>query len=185
MSGLLTTARIEGDVEDFIRANGSIFRRFLGHDSGCVSLGVLEIGRRFFIKYSTTPRATASLRRAVAVNRAINDALLPALLNIIEMPAGLLLVYEWAAGELIRAQQTQDFTANGEPEPLRSTAVLDRFRSLAPRQIAAVLDSIYDLHVRSVAQRRVAMQATEPNPADRFQTLREFASAWRRCIGEC
>lgn len=142
MPRLLQIHQVE-DPERFLAAAGSIFRRFVGHDSGCTSLGVVDGGARYFVKYSTTPAAADSLRRAVAVNHALSHAALPPLRNVIHTPGGLMLIYDWADGELLRQQRTLD--ADGSQ---RTHNARDRFRALPAGQIIAVLNLIFDVHAQ-------------------------------------
>src|SRR5262245_53219006 len=101
---LFRVQQIDGDVEPFLNAVGEVFRAFREQDSGCVSFGVQQGGRRYFVKRGTLQKGQQSLRRAVAVNRAANHAALPALLNTFQSAEGLVLVYEWAPGELLGRQ---------------------------------------------------------------------------------
>lgn len=140
MNVLTSTGEIDRLPNGFLDSVGTIFRIFGAptQDSGNVSYGVEVAGRRFFVK-TTDPLATAFLdyparvellRNAVLVARSCDHPVLPSLLNVIESPAGPMLIYEWVDGAL-----------------LRDEAARRRFRRLPQHEILTVLDRIYALHV--------------------------------------
>ncbi len=128
---LLTTPRLEGAIEPFLAACGPVVWEFRDSDSGCRSIGVQAGERRWFVKYAQEGRAVAGLRRAVAVNRAVRHQALPSLRNVIECPAGPVLVYDWVAGE-----------------PLRHDDVRRRFAAVPLAQAAGAVTTLLDLHER-------------------------------------
>jgi len=104
--------------EDFLRERGTLFARFdqATQDSGNISYGVLSDGQRFFVKTAGAPDEPAFtdhdgrvywLRNAVRLAAALQDAVLPPLLNAIESPHGPLLVYPWVNGESVRTPAEQ------------------------------------------------------------------------------
>jgi len=148
---LLDRNVIDQDIEQYLRSAGDIFTEFgdLTRDSGNISYG-LRIGeQRFFVKTAGHPDdpkpmlnhadRVALLRNAIQRNRAVNYSALPKLNNVIESPAGPLLVYEWMEGEL-----------PGTPAKYRedSACAFQRFRRLPTSTILKFLDSIFELHER-------------------------------------
>lgn len=151
MSRRLTeTTAIEQPPAEFLAGVGTIFKVFGPdtQDSGNVSYGVATDAGRYFVK-TTDPYASVILdfdarvellRNAVRVAASCPHPALPALFNVIESPAGPLLVYEWAAGDLLR-------------EP----AARERFRALPADDVVAVLDQVFDLHAVLARTGRVAV----------------------------
>lgn len=135
-------------------------------DSGNISYGV-RIGQgRFFVKTAGHPEGpqtflpygqrVALLRTAVRLRCSLKFAsstdlamkqtganfkavhrTLPQLHNVIESPAGPLLVYAWTEGTLLHA----DSATRNEPQ-----SALQRFRRLPAAEILQVLDLIFELH---------------------------------------
>jgi len=126
---------------------GEVFTTFDTQDSGKVSYGVRRGERRFFVKTAgcvddpapTLDHTTrvALLRNAVAIARAVTHRALPRLHDVIESPAGPLLVYDWFDGELLGVPSAQ------RDDPASS---FQRFRALPAPTIANTLTVIYELH---------------------------------------
>lgn len=143
---LLDVQEISGSPADYLASVGQIFARFgpATQDSGNLSYGVQLDGQRFFVKttdpaasaYLDFPERVALLRNAVELNARCAHPALPALLNVIESAAGPMLVYEWVAGELLRARKGEQASAH------------ERFRCLPVADVRAALDTLYDLHTR-------------------------------------
>ncbi len=87
------------------------------------------------------------LRNAVDLVRSCDHPALPALLNVIESPVGPALVYEAAAGELVRVPSTE---RNDPASPYQ------RLAHLPAPALLALLDTLIDLHVELAAAGWVA-----------------------------
>ena len=91
---------ITGDIEEYLKRVGKIFREFVQQDSGCIAYGIECDHEKVFVKYSLTKKGVQSLRRAKKIGTTIKDPILPTLLNSFELPkGGIALVYEWVDGE--------------------------------------------------------------------------------------
>ena len=127
---------------------GDVFVTFDTQDSGNVSYGVRIGAQRFFVK--TAGRVddpvppldhaarVALLRNAVVLARGCTHHALPRLHEVIESPAGPLLVYDWFDGELLGVPSER------RDEPASS---FQRFRALPAPAIADALTTIFELHV--------------------------------------
>ncbi|WP_433022278.1 hypothetical protein [Kribbella sp. CA-294648] len=137
-----------GDQPDtYLHQFGEVFARFGGdtQDSGNVSYGVQQAGRRYFVKTAGDPadpepstgfeRRVEILRNAARLADSVRHPLLPEYHGLIESPAGPLLVYEWRDGELL-----------GRPREPGEDSAAQRFRALPVEQIVTALDQLYDLH---------------------------------------
>jgi serine/threonine-protein kinase len=141
----LRSARaIEQPPREYLAGMGEVFA-FFGpdtQDSGNLSFGVRVGGSRYFVKttdpearvYLDFPARVALLRNAAELNGRCTHPALPQLLNVVESPAGPMLVYEWVAGELLRAHGKAPDSA---PQ---------RFRALPVTEILQALDRLYSLH---------------------------------------
>ncbi|TDG00200.1 serine/threonine protein kinase [Paenibacillus piri] len=138
---LLTVKRIDADIVSFLTESGTVFRIFDKQDSGCISYGVLQEGRRLFVKYAEREEAVGFLKQAEAFNNAIAHPLLPKLLNAFQAGNGYALVYEWVSGEVL---STPDFP--GQAGRDRPESPHFRFRQLPVGKIVAALTAIYELH---------------------------------------
>ena len=118
-------------------------------DSGNISYGVVTAsGRKLFAKTAGhgdpspggTPHAArvVALRRAAEVHQDVDHPALVPLEEVVEATDGVVVVYDWFTGELLRSpEQKRD-----DPDEAGS-----RFRRLPATEITAALDSIIDLHV--------------------------------------
>lgn len=118
-------------------------------DSGHISYGVADVtGERWFVKSAGThgvspggatrhERETA-LRHAAALQQEIDHPALVPLERVIEASDGVVAVYQWFEGELLRCP------AERRDDP--SQAYL-RFRALPLPELVAALDTVIDLHV--------------------------------------
>ncbi len=142
--------RINGPPGLYLEAIGTIFATFgaATQDSGNVSYGVQVGGECFFVK-TTDPEAevfgdhatrVALLYNAARLKRSCDHPTLPTLHCIVETAHGPALVYDWVDGECLHGGRDDWQSAH------------QRFRRLPAAAILAVLDAIYDLHVR-LAQR--------------------------------
>jgi serine/threonine-protein kinase len=134
---------------EFISAAGRVCAVFdqRTQDSGNVSYGVETDRGRYFVKTAGSPdHASAALphndrvellRNVVQLHRRVRHPALIPLQNVIESPQGPILVFDWAAGELL-----------GAPAVSRSdpSSAYVRFRRLPVPRVVAVLDQIMDLH---------------------------------------
>jgi len=151
---LLDIDRVDQPPIAYLKSIGQVFQTFgpPAQDSGNLSYGLEVGGRRFFIK-TTDPDATVLLdfsartdllRNAVKLSGEIDDGALPALLRVIESAQGPMLVYEWLAGELLRAADAAD-------------SAHQRFLRLPAEEILFALDRVFGLHVGLAASGYVAV----------------------------
>lgn len=147
MLDLLARDSIDDDAEVFLRSVGEVFAVFdeRTQDSGNLSYGVALAGQRYFVKtagrvdasaHLAHPARVSLLRNAVEIAR-VSHAAMPALRNVIESPAGPLLVYDWVDGEVL-----------GVPAARRAdpASAFQRFRALPTSEIERCLGLILDLH---------------------------------------
>jgi len=135
---------IDQPPRDYLARIGEVFAFFGPHtqDSGNLSYGVRVGGQRYFVKttdpearvYLDFPARVALLRNTASLNRRCVHPALPRLLNLIESPAGPMLVYPWVAGELLHAKDDAPDSA------------AHRFRTLPVHEILEALDRLYSLH---------------------------------------
>lgn len=164
MANLTVTGDIDLDPASYVRQCSTILREFnhLSQDSGNLSWLVVSGGRRLFVKTAGTGQPPAPgepvpyldhagrvglLRNAIDLARSCDHPALPALLNVIESPAGPALVYEGATGELI-----------GVPSAERDnpSSTYRRFAHLPAPVLLALFDTLIDLHVALAAAGWVA-----------------------------
>lgn len=160
-SELLTASRIALAPADFLAEQGEVVAVFdrATQDSGNISFGIRDGTRRFFVKTAgapddpvptlSYPERVELLRNAIRISRAVSHPALPPLRNVIESPAGPLLVYDWVDGELIGGG-TAEHRAD-------ETSAFARFRRLPMRNILAALDTIFGLHARLAAAGWIAV----------------------------
>jgi serine/threonine protein kinase, bacterial len=134
--------QIDDELEPYLEQVGDIFQAFRLQDSTCVSYGVRVGAESFFVKHSCESRGVASLRRAVALNRAVEHPALPRLHNSFGTPlGGLALVYDWAPGEVL-----YDYTLFRGERRTAPFSPLTRFRGQPVDEIQRALTVIYDVH---------------------------------------
>ena len=142
----------------FLTRVGEVFATFDRQDSGNVSYGV-RVGRdRFFVKTAGDPDDTAPyfdlagrvalLRNAATLAGRVRHRALATLEGVVESPAGPMLVYGWADGELVGAHRGR------RDDP---TSAFQRYRALPVAEIEATLDLVYDAHVVLAADGWVAV----------------------------
>lgn len=132
--------------------SGEVFRVFDQQDSGCVSYGARRDSGAWFVKTSTTARATESLRSAVAVHTRVRHRNVIPLLNVVEMPSGPALVYPWFDGELLYRSTARHFTDRAEP-----ASPIARVRRLPVSVVEALVAEILDAHLTITAAGLVAV----------------------------
>lgn len=138
-------------VAELVASLGRVFATFdhRTQDSGNISYGIVTAaGRRLFAKTAGrdepspggTPYAArvAALRRAAEIHREVAHPALVPLDEIVEASDGIVVVYDWFPGELLRSPPER------RDDPAEAGA---HFRALPAAEIAAALDSIIDLHV--------------------------------------
>jgi serine/threonine-protein kinase len=140
--------QIDDELEPYLESVGEIFQAFRLQDSACVSYGVQVGERRFFVKHSAQPLGVMALRRAAALNKAVQHPALPQLYNSFGTTAGgLALVYDWVPGEVL-----YDYTIFRGQRLTNPFSPMVRFHQLPTERIQDTLNVIYDLH-RLVAER--------------------------------
>jgi serine/threonine-protein kinase len=164
VSNLTVASSIDQDPASFVRGCSTVLREFnhLSQDSGNVSWLVEAAGQRLFVKTAgltdpPVPRAPAPyfdhagrvmlLRNAVDLARSCDHHALPALLNVIESPAGPVLVYEAASGDLVGVPGEQ----RGDP-----SSPYQRLAHLPASVLLGLFDTLIDLHVALAAAGWVA-----------------------------
>ncbi|MEU7585629.1 serine/threonine protein kinase [Micromonospora sp. NPDC049230] len=125
----------------------SAFAVFDEQDSGCLSYGVEEAGRRWLVKTATTAEGRASLDRACAVHAAVRHPVIVRPEQAVHGPAGLTLVYPWYDGDVLNHA-----TVHGA-----NRGALTRFQQLPLPQVEAALDAILDAHLAVSAAGLVAV----------------------------
>ncbi|MEV5211577.1 serine/threonine protein kinase [Micromonospora sp. NPDC053740] len=125
----------------------SAFVVFDAQDSGCLSYGVEEAGRRWLVKTATTVEGRASLDRAVAVHAAVSHPAIVRPTWTIHGTAGPTLVYPWYDGTVLNHA-----TAHGTDR-----SALTRFQRLPVPQVEVALDAILDAHLAVSAAGLVAV----------------------------
>ncbi|MCB9156362.1 MAG: hypothetical protein H6645_04515 [Caldilineaceae bacterium] len=117
-----------------------------------------EFTDRFFVKTAGNPddpapflphsARVALLRNGVQLAQSIQHAALPRLHHAIESPHGPLLVYDWAAGELLHACRAQRADAQ---------SAYQRFRHLPVAQVGRALEQIFEVHWALAAKNWIAV----------------------------
>ncbi|WP_433356018.1 serine/threonine protein kinase [Micromonospora saelicesensis] len=125
----------------------SAFVVFDAQDSGCLSYGVEEAGRRWLVKTATTVEGRASLDRAVAVHAAVSHPSIVRPIRTIHGAAGPTLVYPWYDGSVLNHATVHGADRSG----------LTRFQHLPVPQIEVALDAILDAHLAVSAAGLVAV----------------------------
>ncbi|RAO16041.1 Non-specific serine/threonine protein kinase [Micromonospora noduli] len=125
----------------------SAFVVFDAQDSGCLSYGVEEAGRRWLVKTATTVEGRASLHRAVAVHAAVRHPAIVRPVRTIHGAAGPTLVYPWYDGSVLNHATVHRADRSG----------LNRFQHLPVPQIEVALDAILDAHLAVSAVGMVAV----------------------------
>ncbi|MFF0118689.1 serine/threonine protein kinase [Micromonospora arida] len=115
----------------------SAFVVFDAQDSGCLSYGVEEAGRRWLIKTATTVEGRTSLDRAVAVHAAVRHPAIVRPIRTIPGAAGPTLVYPWYDGSVLNHATVHGADRSG----------LTRFQRLPVPQVEVALDAILDAHL--------------------------------------
>lgn len=135
---------------DYLTKVGVIFATFDARtqDSGNVSFGVEAGGRRWFVKTAGDPADSSSFlapkeRVALLLNAqrlaaAISNSALPSLFGVVQSAWGPMLVYDWVAGELVRAAPEQ----RADP-----ASAFQRFQRLPPGELTTAIDTILDVHL--------------------------------------
>jgi serine/threonine-protein kinase len=131
---------------DFLGGLGRVFARFDTQDSGNVSFGI-EVGdQRWFVKtagdladpaFLSHPERVALLENAVRLARSYAHPALCALRAVGQTAWGPMLIYDWAAGELVGAHAA---------DRANPASAFQRFRRLPPAEIAAAIEAIIDVH---------------------------------------
>ena len=161
MAAFLGVADIDEPASAYVARHGRVEREFslLTQDSGNVSWIVEAPEGRLFIKTAGTddppppgaptpyfdhPGRVRLLRNAVDLARSCDHPALPVLLNVIETPAGPMLVYRAVPGELIGVTASPGIsTAELRADP---ASAYQRFASLPAAAQLPVFDTLIDLH---------------------------------------
>ena len=124
-----------------------VFVVFSEQDSGCVSYGIEQDGRRLFVKTASARSARSSLRSVIGFHRVVSH---PAIVRSID--AGddhelTWVVYPWRDGRVLNAA-----TVHGSDR-----SALDEFQHLPIDEVTAALNTIIDAHVAIAAAGYVAV----------------------------
>jgi hypothetical protein len=125
----------------------SAFVVFDAQDSGCLSYGVEEAGRRWLVKTANTAEGRASLDRACAMHAAVRHPAIVRPAGMVHGPTGPTLVYPWRDGSVLNHATVHGADRSG----------LTRFQHLPVSQIEAALDVILDAHLAVSAAGLVAV----------------------------
>jgi serine/threonine-protein kinase len=135
---------------DYLSRVGAVFATFDSRtqDSGNVSFGVETDGQRWFVKTAGDPADRAPflsheariglLLNAQRLAGAVSHPALPALRGVTLSAWGPMLIYRWAAGELVGAHSAR----RADPE-----SAFQRFRGLPVEELTAAIDTILDAHL--------------------------------------
>ncbi|MGN9774821.1 serine/threonine protein kinase [Micromonospora sp. H33] len=125
----------------------SAFAVFDAQDSGCLSYGVEDAGRRWFVKKPTTPQARLSLIRATQFHTGVQHPAIIRPEQVLDGPDGPVLVYPWHDGTVLNHATTHgsDRTA------------LARFQQLPLPDVEAAITTILDAHLAVTAAGYVAV----------------------------
>ena len=155
VANLTLTSGIDQDPASYVRRCSTVLREFnhLSQDSGNVSWLVESGSQRLFVKTAGTVQPPAPgapvphldhagrvrlLRNAIDIARSCDHHALPELLNVIESPAGPVLVYEAATGDLVGVPSQE----RGNP-----ASPYQRFAHLPAPVLLGLFDTLIDLHV--------------------------------------
>jgi serine/threonine protein kinase, bacterial len=147
---------------DWLQTLGKVFRVFAEQDSGNLSFGIQQEGRRLFVKYagaetvnySGDPRdAVKRLKRAAPVYYELRHPSLITLVDHFEVGKGYAAVFEWSDGQDLHPHWAfpppQKYTHPDSP--------YFRFRQLPVDLRLVSLDTIFQFHVHVEARGYVAV----------------------------
>ncbi len=148
---MTTSTRSSVSVAATLAQMGRVFATFDGRtqDSGHVSYGVVTtVGRRFVKTAGRRDTSTTldarhqgrveALRRAAALQQEVSHEAMVRLETLITATDGVLVVYDWFDGQLLRSPTT----GRAHPAP-----AFRRFCRLPVAERVAALDQVIDLHV--------------------------------------
>lgn len=138
----LGNATCVDDAEAWLSDAGTIFTRFEGQDSGCVSYGVATGEESWFVKVPTTRAAGESTGRAVRLHAAVGHGAIIGLHHAIAGPCGPILIYPWVTGVLLRGD-----SAAGGSDRTSPTSAMMRLRALPVPEVNAAIESIIGAHI--------------------------------------
>jgi serine/threonine protein kinase, bacterial len=134
----------------YLSQAGAVFATFDSRtqDSGNVSFGIEWKGRRWFVKTAGDPadptpflqheERVALLLNAQRLAHAASHPALPALRGVTQSAWGPMLIYDWAAGELVGVPSGR----RTDPE-----STFQRFRRLPADELTAAISTILDAHL--------------------------------------
>lgn len=131
-----------GALEPYLDGAGEVFARFLLQDSGCFSYGVAVGAERWFVKTARVPEAEPSLRRAIAIHRAVRHPVMIPLRHSLLAGGRLTLVYPWVDGEVLRSPGLPRAVARADP-----SNPMTRLRRLPVERVIAAVDDLIDAHL--------------------------------------
>ncbi|HUZ14257.1 MAG TPA: hypothetical protein VMU93_15580 [Caulobacteraceae bacterium] len=134
----------------YLSRAGAVFATFDARtqDSGNLSFGFESDGGRWFVKTAGDPadeapflphaERVALLLNAQRLARSVRHPALPALRGVSQCAWGPMLIYDWAAGELVGAPASR----RSDPE-----SAFQRFRRLPVKELTQAIDTILDAHL--------------------------------------
>lgn len=144
---LLDVDRIDGSLEDHLRALGRVFATIRGHDSGNTSYGVAIGAERWFVKCAEDVEAVGHLESAIRFHGTVRHAAIIPLRGSLRTSRGMAIVHEWREGEVLN----DPFAPGALPRDSPGSAHA-RFRALPVPEIVAAVDAILEAHAE-VARR--------------------------------
>jgi serine/threonine-protein kinase len=123
------------------------FAVFAEQDSGCLSYGVVDRGRRWFVKRAMTDAARLSLARAVAFHAAVRHQAIVAPHRVLGTPTEPVIVYPWYDGTVLNHATRRGTDRTG----------LARFQTLPMDAVLTALTEVIDAHVAVAAAGMVAV----------------------------
>lgn len=139
---LLDVDRIDGSLEDHLRAHGRVFVTIHGHDSGNTSYGVAIGSERWFVKYAEDIEAVRHLESAIRFHGAVRHAAIIPLRGSLRTSRGLAIVHEWRDGEVLNDPLAPGALPRDSPGSAHA-----RFRALPIPEIVAAVDAVIEAHV--------------------------------------
>jgi serine/threonine-protein kinase len=123
------------------------FAVFAEQDSGCLSYGVVDEGRAWFVKRGMTEAARRSLARAVAFHAAVRHPVIVTPDRVLGAAGDPVLVYPWCEGTVLNHATRRGPDRTG----------LARFQALPRDRVLDALTDVIDAHVAITAVGMVAV----------------------------
>lgn len=151
MSLLLGPRGIDGPIEEHLTSIGDVFATIRGHDSGCISYGVADGSKRWFVKVAYAGDVD-QLHSAERFHAAVKHPAIVPMRHAFDIPDGRAVVYPWTPGEILNDPFAPGGTPHSDPE-----SALNRFCARPVPVIRRVLNTVVHAHVVIVERGFVAV----------------------------